>query len=70
MNMDLLITTAIFKIFIATVAACAVFATLRFYDWVTGTKWGNDVKADMGEIYYGCRFLAVCLLYGLVLAFG
>lgn len=62
----------LFKLTVAFCALVGVRLGLMWFDRSIGVKpfreWINDAEPMVKAVYYGMRFIAVCLLVGLALS--
>jgi len=66
---EILITSSSLTMAFAVLAIVLVLMVLRIFDVVTGTPFSSTKKviqddAKAAAVYYGLRFLGVCLLVG------
>lgn len=66
---EIIITSSMLTLAFAVVAIIGVLMVLRVFDWLTGTPFNNireviQSEAKASALYYGLRFLGVCLLVG------
>lgn len=66
---EVILTSSMLTLALALVAVFMVLVVLRVFDWITGKPFYgvrevmlNDPKAT--AVYYGLRFLGVCMLVG------
>ena len=71
-GLEAVVIELFFKLTVALFAMVGVRFGLMWFDRIIGVKpfreWINDASDMAKAVYYGLRFLAVCLLVGLALS--